>query len=94
MTESADQPSPAAEPAPADADPATAPVPDPQAPSTPPGAAWSGPPSVPARGGGGDGNSDGGRPVAEAAQERPEILVGAAFAGGLVLALILKRLGS
>lgn len=26
--------------------------------------------------------------------ERPEVLVGAAFAGGLVLALILKRLGS
>jgi hypothetical protein len=26
--------------------------------------------------------------------ERPEIVVGAAFAGGLVVALILKRLGS
>jgi hypothetical protein len=26
--------------------------------------------------------------------ERPEIVVGAAFAGGLVAALILKRLGS
>jgi hypothetical protein len=25
--------------------------------------------------------------------ERPEILVGAAFAGGLVVALVLKRLG-
>jgi len=25
--------------------------------------------------------------------ERPEVLVGAAFAGGLVLAMILKRLG-
>ena len=27
-------------------------------------------------------------------QERPEIIVGAAFVGGLVLAQILKRLGS
>jgi hypothetical protein len=33
----------------------------------------------------------GGLPAAAA--ERPEILVGAAFAGGLVAALILKRLG-
>jgi hypothetical protein len=40
-------------------------------------------------------NSDGARPAAaQAAQDRPEILVGAAFAGGAVLALILKRLGS
>lgn len=33
-----------------------------------------------------------GRPSAGA--ERPELLVGAAFAGGLLLALILKRLGN
>ena len=32
---------------------------------------------------------DGGVPI----QERPEAMVGAAFAGGLVVALILKRLG-
>jgi len=32
---------------------------------------------------------DGGVPI----QERPEAMVGAAFAGGLVLAMILKRLG-
>ena len=32
---------------------------------------------------------DGGVPI----QERPEAMVGAAFAGGLVAALILKRLG-
>jgi hypothetical protein len=29
----------------------------------------------------------------EVAVERPEVAVGAAFAGGLVLAMILKRLG-
>ena len=34
-----------------------------------------------------------GQPPTEA-QERPEILVGAAFVGGLVLAQILKKLGS
>jgi|GEM_PF-4032812 len=32
--------------------------------------------------------------VTALAAERPEVLVGAAFAGGLVLAMILKRLGS
>ena len=31
---------------------------------------------------------------AESPAERPEVLVGAAFVGGLVLAQILKRLGS
>ena len=37
----------------------------------------------------GTASPEGGIPVTE----RPEALVGAAFAGGLVLALILKRLG-
>jgi hypothetical protein len=32
-------------------------------------------------------------PAAPAGAERPEVLVGAAFAGGLVAAMILKRLG-
>jgi hypothetical protein len=45
---------------------------------------WS-PPAPPASSGGGP---------AAVAQDRPEIAVGAAFAGGFVLALILKRLGS
>jgi hypothetical protein len=31
--------------------------------------------------------------AAQVAQDRPEVAVGAAFAGGLVLALLLKRLG-
>jgi hypothetical protein len=33
------------------------------------------------------------RGLPEIAVERPEVAVGAAFAGGLVLAMILKRLG-
>src|SRR4051812_8997414 len=33
-------------------------------------------------------------PVIQLAAERPEIVVGAAFAGGLLLALILRRLGN
>jgi hypothetical protein len=33
-------------------------------------------------------------PVVQLAAERPEIVVGAAFAGGLLLALILRRLGN
>jgi hypothetical protein len=40
--------------------------------------------------------SDTGSPADKAAQlasDRPEVLVGAAFAGGLVLAMLLKRLG-
>jgi hypothetical protein len=32
-------------------------------------------------------------PLAALAAERPEVLVGAAFAGGVLAALILKRLG-
>jgi hypothetical protein len=36
----------------------------------------------------------GGAQAAAPSTERPEVLVGAAFAGGLVAALILKRLGS
>jgi hypothetical protein len=36
----------------------------------------------------------GGAQAAAPSTERPEIVVGAAFAGGLVAALILKRLGS
>jgi uncharacterized membrane protein len=32
-------------------------------------------------------------PSADANAERPEVLVGAAFAGGLVVAMLLKRLG-
>ena len=31
--------------------------------------------------------------AAQVASDRPEVLVGAAFAGGLVLAMLLKRLG-
>jgi hypothetical protein len=38
-------------------------------------------------------SSSGGGPAA-VVQDRPEVAVGAAFAGGFVLALILKRLGS
>jgi hypothetical protein len=34
----------------------------------------------------------GGPAVAEVAEQRPEVLVGAAFAGGLVVAMILKRI--
>jgi hypothetical protein len=33
-------------------------------------------------------------PVAQLAAERPEVVVGAAFAGGLLFALILRRLGN
>jgi hypothetical protein len=33
-------------------------------------------------------------PVAALISERPEVLVGAAFAGGLLLAMILRRLGN
>jgi hypothetical protein len=36
----------------------------------------------------------GGPQAAAPSTERPEVLVGAAFAGGFVAALILKRLGS
>jgi hypothetical protein len=36
----------------------------------------------------------GGAQAAAPSTERPEVIVGAAFAGGLVAALILKRLGS
>ena len=35
-----------------------------------------------------------GSPPAPSPLERPEVQVGAAFAGGLLFALILKRLGS
>jgi hypothetical protein len=33
-------------------------------------------------------------PVLELARERPEVLVGAAFAGGLIAAFLLRRLGN
>jgi hypothetical protein len=33
-------------------------------------------------------------PIGELAGERPELLVGAAFAGGILAAMILRRLGS
>jgi hypothetical protein len=36
----------------------------------------------------------GGAPASAPSTERPEVVVGAAFAGGIVAALILKRLGS
>lgn len=36
----------------------------------------------------------GGAQAAAPSTERPEVVVGAAFAGGLLAALILKRLGS
>jgi hypothetical protein len=45
----------------------------------PAGAASPGPPAAPAA-------------LSPTADERPELVVGAAFAGGLVLALVLKRL--
>jgi hypothetical protein len=35
----------------------------------------------------------GGAPASAPSNERPEVVVGAAFAGGLVAALILKRFG-
>ena len=35
-----------------------------------------------------------GAPASAPSTERPELVVGAAFAGGLIAALILKRLGS
>lgn len=46
-----------------------------------PGEAWSP-----------EGSDDSGPSPSAAASERPEVAVGAVFAGGLVLALILKRL--
>ena len=48
------------------------------APSTPPTASFEGPSSA---------------ATAPSAAERPEVLVGAAFAGGLITAILLKRLG-
>jgi hypothetical protein len=33
-------------------------------------------------------------PVLELAAERPEVVVGAAFAGGVLIAMILRRLGN
>lgn len=36
---------------------------------------------------------DAGQPAAAAPPARPEVIVGAAFAGGVVLALLLKRAG-
>ena len=50
------------------------------------------PPVPPAAASGPDGLPHGDAPSGEGA-ERPELLVGAAFAGGLALAMILKRLG-
>ena len=58
-------------------------TPDLHAPTT----AAPGPAEEPA----GSGMLSGGAP--EVADEHPEVLVGAAFAGGLVVAMILKRLG-
>jgi hypothetical protein len=60
------------------------------------------PPAEPApSAGGGDADSGGAKQAVASAQqavqstaeEKPEVLVGAAFAGGFVAAMILKRLG-
>jgi hypothetical protein len=59
------------------------------------------PPAEPAIEAGGDADSGGPKQAVASAQqavqstaeEKPEVLVGAAFAGGFVAAMILKRLG-
>ena len=59
------------------------------------------PPADPAPSAGGDADSGGAKQAVASAQqavqstaeEKPEVLVGAAFAGGFVAAMILKRLG-
>jgi hypothetical protein len=59
------------------------------------------PPAEPATAAGGDAESGGAKQAVASAQqavqstaeEKPEVLVGAAFAGGFVAAMILKRLG-
>jgi hypothetical protein len=59
------------------------------------------PPAEPTPSAGGDADSGGAKQAAASAQqavqstaeEKPEVLVGAAFAGGFVAAMILKRLG-
>jgi hypothetical protein len=63
-------------------------LPDPIVPAaaTPDAPAWT-PPAAPQESSGGSGSGP-----AAVATDRPEVAVGAAFAGGLVLALILKRL--
>lgn len=53
-----------------------------------PGATWT-----PVGDGVGGEPAQAGDPLAALAAERPEVLVGAAFAGGVLAALILKRLG-
>lgn len=75
---------PGATPPPATAAGAAAP-PAPDRPASPP---WGGP-------GGGGPEQDGGplATVQSLVDERPEILVGAAFLGGALAALILKRFG-
>ena len=59
------------------------------------------PPAEPTSSAGGDADSGGAKQAVASAQqtvqstaeEKPEVLVGAAFAGGFVAAMILKRLG-
>ncbi|HET9105244.1 MAG TPA: hypothetical protein VFN55_17975 [Solirubrobacteraceae bacterium] len=86
-------PAPAVEPdsdaAIAGATPVTAaPAPEPVVPSAEPAApAWT-PPAPPLDSSASDSSSSG----AAAVQDRPELAVAGAFAGGLVLAMILKRL--
>jgi len=77
---SAPLPPVSAAPADAPAPPPVAPVSPPPPPVTPPGADDSGAGAGPAAA------------VMAAAQQRPELAVGASLAGGLVLAMILKRL--
>ncbi len=79
MSDTPDTPPTAAQPPAAAEGPVAAPL-EPGVPPTDPSPAWA--PS---------GSEGGGGPAAVVA-DRPEIAVGAAFAGGLALALILKRL--
>ncbi|MGH2867379.1 MAG: hypothetical protein ACRDNK_07405 [Solirubrobacteraceae bacterium] len=79
MSESPEN-SPLQRDAPADEPAAVAPV---EPTSVPPAPAWT-PPAA-------DATPNSSSSAASAASDRPEIAVGAAFAGGLVLALILKR---
>ncbi|MFL5862506.1 MAG: hypothetical protein ACJ780_17320 [Solirubrobacteraceae bacterium] len=72
-------------------EPAVAPEPAPPPPFAPPSSAPpapEGPPAPPAP----EGLSDGGGLAAMFPPDQPERAVGAAFAGGFILALVLKRL--
>ncbi|MGI9184115.1 MAG: hypothetical protein ACR2GZ_03990 [Solirubrobacteraceae bacterium] len=83
MSESTENPAPLPRAASAD-EPVSAPV-DP----VPPAPAWTPPAWTPPAA---DAAPDLTSSAASAVSDRPEIAVGAAFAGGLALALILKRL--